>query len=96
MGEEGEPGKLASATRSSLQLAQQHGLASIALPAISTGVFGYPLDACAQTMLRVIIDFTFEQPTALKQIIMCLYDDHAYRVFEAELKRQIDALDRPA
>src|SRR5947209_7276994 len=47
-GEGNEEAKLAGATRTSLQLARQHGLVSIAFPAISTGTFGYPLAACAR------------------------------------------------
>lgn len=92
MGEGNERGKLASATRAALTLAEQQLLGSIALPAISTGVFGYPLEGCAQIMLRVIIDYTFEDLAALKRIIMCLYDAQAYRIFADELKRQLDEL----
>src|SRR5262245_46191631 len=44
-GNAGEPVLLASAYRASITLAKQHGLRSIAFPAISTGIFGYPLDA---------------------------------------------------
>src|SRR5712691_3921195 len=75
MGEGNEPGKLAGATRTSLQLAERNRLESIAFPAISTGVFGYPLESCAQIMLRTIIDYTFEDLMSLQDIIICLYDD---------------------
>ncbi|MBN1679046.1 MAG: macro domain-containing protein [Anaerolineae bacterium] len=93
MGEGSESGKLANAVRASLDLAEKHGLSSIALPAISTGVFGYPLEGCAKVMLRVIIDYTFEDLDSLEHILVCLYDDKAYRVFEAEFKHEIAGLD---
>lgn len=96
MGEGNEPGKLAGATRTSLMIAEREGLASIALPAISTGVFGYPLESCAEVMIRVIVDFTFEQLSSLKRIIMCLYDDRAYQIFVAALQKQLDGLDESA
>src|SRR5262249_59492231 len=96
MGEGNEPTKLAGATRTSLQLAEQNHLESIAFPAISTGVFGYPLDSCAQIMLKTIIDYTSEELLSLKDIIVCLYDDRAFQVFAAEFQRQLDALDKSA
>ena len=92
MGEGGERGKLASAVRASLELAQEHGLESIAFPAISTGVFGFPLEVCATVMLRVLIDHTFEAPRSLRRIVVCLYDRHAYDVFERELRAHLTDL----
>lgn len=94
MGEGNEPGKLASATRTSLMLAERHKLGSIAFPAISTGVFGYPMEGCAKVMLRAIVDFTFEDLTALKQVIVCLFDDNAYQIFAENLQKQLDELDQ--
>ncbi len=93
MGEGSEPGKLASATRASLTLAEQRELTSIALPAISTGVFGFPLEACAQIMLRVAIDFTFEDVEHLRRIILCLYDKKAFDTFVREFERQLAELE---
>lgn len=92
MGEGSESGKLARATRSSLDLAEEHGLRSIAFPAISTGIFGYPLEACADVMLRVIIDYTFEDLESLERIIVCLYDDAAFQAFAREFRRKLDDL----
>ncbi len=93
LGEGNEPGKLASATRASLTLAEQHNLQSIALPAISTGVFGFPLEACAQIMLRVAIDITFEEFVSLKEIRFCLYDQRALRIFITEFEKQLAELE---
>src|SRR5512141_881862 len=64
-GEGREREKLVGATRTSLEVAAANGLSSIALPAISTGVFGYPLQDCATVMLSTIIDFAKGQPAPL-------------------------------
>jgi len=84
MGEGSEDEKLRSATLSSLRLAEQLGLESIAFPAISTGVFGYPRDKCAQVMLRAIKEYV-SSGGRMREIILCLYDEETYRVFEEAL-----------
>ena len=53
-GDTGEPEVLASCYRSSLALAEEEGLESIAFPSISTGVFGYPIEEAAPVALRTI------------------------------------------
>ncbi len=93
LGEGNEPGKLASATRASLTLAEQNQLRSIALPAISTGVYGFPLEACAQIMLRVIVDITFEEFEHLREVTLCLYDQQAFDVFTREFEKQLAELE---
>ena len=90
IGESNARGKLANATRASLTLAERHNLESVALPAISTGVFGYPLEGCAQVMIRVVIDHSFEDLLHLKRVVLCLYDNYSYGIFEAELIKQIE------
>ncbi len=92
MGEGSEAGKLANATRASLALAEQNGLRSLAFPAISTGIFGYPLEGCAEVMLRVIFDYTFEDLQHLEHIVVCLYDSHAFEVFAAEFRRKLQGV----
>ncbi|MEM1557533.1 MAG: macro domain-containing protein [Thermoproteota archaeon] len=84
MGEGNEDEKLKNATLNSLRLAEQLGLNSIVFPAISTGVFGYPKDKCAQVMLRAIKDYILSG-SKLKEIMVCLYDDETYRIFEETL-----------
>ncbi|MEM0452382.1 MAG: macro domain-containing protein [Nitrososphaerota archaeon] len=88
MGEGDEDRKLRSATLSALELADKHKVESIAFPAISTGIFGYPKDKCAEVMLTAIIDYLKSKKTGLKKIILCLYDDETYRIFEETLKRK--------
>lgn len=85
-GEGDEEAKLASATRSSLEIARERQIESIAFPAISTGIFGFPLERCSQIMLPVAIDFLkkYEYP---KIIVFCLYGQEAYHIFEATAER---------
>jgi O-acetyl-ADP-ribose deacetylase (regulator of RNase III) len=85
MGEGDEDKKLADATRNSLKLADNHHLSSISFPAISTGIFGYPLERCAPLMLGTAKEYC-EGNTGIKLILFCLYDQNAYREFEKALK----------
>jgi O-acetyl-ADP-ribose deacetylase (regulator of RNase III) len=80
---------LADATLSGLDVATANNLRSIAFPAISTGVFGYPIDKCAKVMLSTAIDYLREQETSLDLVVFCLYGVQAFDVFEQELTRQI-------
>jgi len=86
-GEGDEEKKLAGATRSSLELADGYKLKSIAFPAISTGIFGFPLDACARVMLQTTIDYLGSGEHTLEEVVFCLYDDHALAEFEKALER---------
>jgi O-acetyl-ADP-ribose deacetylase (regulator of RNase III) len=91
-GEGSERGKLVSVTLECLRLAEQNRLKSIALPAISVGVLGYPAENCAKTMLSQIIDFTFEDLKYLKTIIVCLDDSVVYQIFKDEFATQLEEL----
>ncbi|NWG16685.1 MAG: macro domain-containing protein [Chloroflexi bacterium] len=91
-GEGSERGKLASVTLECLRLAEKNRLKSVALPAISVGVLGYPAENCAKTMLSQIIDFTFEDLKYLRTIIICLDDPVVYQIFKDEFAEQIKDL----
>jgi len=86
MGEGDEDRKLESATLSALNLAEEHEVESIAFPAISTGIFGFPKDRCAKIMLRAVVDY-LKKGSKIKRVIFCLYDDETYRIFFEELER---------
>ena len=86
MGEGDEDNKLRSATLNSLKLAEQHNVRSIAFPAISTGIFGFPKDRCAKIMLRTAVEY-LQKGSRIERVIFCLYDDETYRIFEEELER---------
>ena len=83
---------LSAAVRNSLRLADEHHLASIAFPAISTGAYGYPLREAAHAILSTIITY-LSGGTQLARVIMCLYDRRALNIFDetlAQLRQNSD------
>ncbi len=86
MGEGDEDNKLRNAALNSLKIADEKGLSIIAFPAISTGIFGYPVDRCAKIMLSTTREF-LKNSNFPKEVIFCLYDDNTFTVFEEELKK---------
>jgi len=84
-GEEHEDAKLKDATLNSLILADQKNLKSIAFPAISTGIFGFPKDRCATIMLSTTIAY-LEGPTKLEKVVYCLYDQKTFEIFKRTLQ----------
>lgn len=85
-GEGDEGTKLAAAARNSLELAAEHQLDSIALPAVSTGVFGFPVDRAATIMLDETIAF-LQKPSSLKRVIFCLFSEDDFQVFVEQLEK---------
>ena len=79
--------KLKSATRSSLRVADENRLRSIAFPAISTGVFGYPMDRCAEFMLSTTMEYLQSTDTFLERVVFCLFGKNAFSVFNSTLTR---------
>ncbi|HUW09499.1 MAG TPA: macro domain-containing protein [Anaerolineae bacterium] len=80
-----EEAKLASALRSSLQLAAEHNLASVSLPAISSGIFGFPRLLCAQVLLDAIRDFLGEHPkSSVREVNVVLLDRAMAELFANE------------
>ena len=81
MGEGRENKKLKDATLNALKMADSRLFQSIAFPAISTGIFGYPMDRCAKVMLNSVKSY-IEQGTELKHIIFCLFGEQAFHIFQ--------------
>lgn len=84
-GDDHEDEKLKDATLNSLKLADKKGIKSIAFPAISTGIFGFPKNRCATIMLSTTIAY-LEGPTGLERVVYCLYDQKSLEIFEDTLK----------
>jgi O-acetyl-ADP-ribose deacetylase (regulator of RNase III) len=87
MGEGDEDKKLRNATLNSLKVADENNLKSISFPAISTGIFGFPIGRCAEIMLKTTIDYLKGQ-TGLQKVVFCLFGKDSYEVFESQLKQE--------
>lgn len=66
---------LAAAYRSCLTVAAQHGCRTIAFPAISTGIYGFPLDQATQVAVSTVRTVVEEHPDAFDRIIFACFDD---------------------
>jgi len=88
MGEGDEDNKLRSAVLNSLLLASEKGLKSISMPAISSGIFGFPKDRCAETLVRTALNYIKENPkSSLESIEFCVYDDLTTGHFKKEFDK---------
>jgi O-acetyl-ADP-ribose deacetylase (regulator of RNase III) len=85
-GASGEPQLLASCYRRSLELALAHGVRTIAFPAISCGVYGYPMERAAKIAVLECRRFA-QQHEAIEQITFALFGSGALAVYETELAR---------
>jgi len=81
---------LASAVQQSLSVASKEGLLSIAIPAISSGIFGFPKDRCAKVMIDAVFDF-FDQhgDSTLRDIRLCNFDEPTVACFERALRERL-------
>lgn len=84
-GEGDEDEKLAKATQNSLRIAKERKLKNIAFPAISTGIFRFPIQRCSEIMLKTAKEF-LQNNDFPKEIIFCLYGGEAYSIFEKTLE----------
>lgn len=85
-GEGDEDTKLANATLNSLKIAKKKNIKSIAFPAISTGIFHFPIKRCAEIMIKVAMDFLRENESP-EEIVLCLYGERAYSIFQSTFER---------
>jgi O-acetyl-ADP-ribose deacetylase len=83
-GASGEPRLLASCYRRSLALALEHGIRTIAFPAISCGVYGYPMELAAAIAVAECSSFAKEHDS-IGEITFALFGAGALAIYEAEL-----------
>ena len=88
MGEGEEDTKLRSAINSVLKLAAEEKLASISVPAISAGIFGFPKDRCAKILIGETVSFLKNNVgSSLELVEFCIFDQETFGYFKAELEK---------
>lgn len=88
-GHKGEPKLLEQAHRRCLELAREHACRSIAFPAISTGVYGYPFDLAAQTSLQTVRSF-LEEHGEPELVRFVLFGEGAFGAYARVLESMLD------
>ena len=77
--------QLADCYRNSLNLAKEHDVHSIAFPAISTGVYGYPLEDATEIAVKTVVQWLEAHADYAMQVIFCCFDARTERVYQARL-----------
>ncbi|MGC8667155.1 MAG: macro domain-containing protein [Chthonomonadales bacterium] len=91
-----EDRKLRSALENSLLRAHELGLQSVSIPAISSGIFGFPKDRCAEILLDAALDFIANHPdTSLREVRFCLYDEPTLTAFRKVWERRFRQTSMP-
>jgi O-acetyl-ADP-ribose deacetylase len=80
-----EAEKLAGAYRSSLELARSHGLVSVAFPAISTGIYGYPFQAAAEIAVMTVAEVLRANAGSLRRIVFVVRGLEGKAVYDRAL-----------
>ena len=83
-GDHGEPVLLAACYRRAIELADEHGCRRVAFPAISAGVYGYPLELAAAVAIQATTE-ALEAHPEVEEARFWLYGEHAHRAFETAL-----------
>lgn len=81
----GEPAELASCYAESLKLAAAHACRTVAFPAISTGVYGYPRRAATRIAVRTVRESLAGAGTSVEEVVFAVFDDDLLEMYESEL-----------
>jgi len=85
-GKSGEPELLASCYRRALEIADAHGLRSIAFPAISTGIYGYPIEAATQIAVEASRGYAASHPqSSVTAIVFCCFSARDLEIYQRML-----------
>ena len=83
-----DAGLLADAYRKTLELCSEHNVSSVALPSISTGAYGYPVEEASRIALSTVTDY-LEKRQDIKVIRFVLFDSGTYQTYTAALKQLV-------
>lgn len=87
-GDNGEPDLLASCYRRSMEIAAAKGIASLAFPCISTGIYGYPVELAAQVAVASVRQ-ALQQPSSLAEVVFCCFSAQDLAMYERLLGAEI-------
>ena len=82
-----EAGALASCYKSSLEVAVENKIRTIAFPSISTGAFGYPVEEAAEVAVKAVKDFLSEHPDSMDDVCWVLFDNYSLSVYEKAIAK---------
>lgn len=82
-GGHGEPELLSNCYYNSLKVAKENGIRSIAFPAISTGVYGYPLEAAAKRAIGAVTDVLASDPDSFDRVLFVMFSESDRKVYES-------------
>ena len=80
--------QLADCYRNSLNLAKEHDVHSIAFPAISTGVYGYPLEDATEIAVKTVAQWLEAHADYAMQVMFCCFDARTERVYQTKMKME--------
>ncbi len=83
----GEEGLLASCYERAIGLASEHGLRSLAFPCISTGIFGYPIEAAARVAVRTVVR-SLDSTVHPDRVLLCTFDETATEAVRTALAEE--------
>ena len=83
-GGKGEADLLASCYRRALELAREHRCSSVAFPAISTGIYGYPKNEAAQVAVSTVVAL-LRRNDVLETVVFCCFDEGTAELYRSEL-----------
>ncbi|MDP7114436.1 MAG: macro domain-containing protein, partial [Myxococcota bacterium] len=89
MGEGDEDRRLRAAASSALAVAEAHELGSLAFPAISAGIFGFPIERSAEILIDVAVRHLEGATGTVREVTFCLWGGDARQVFEAALRARL-------
>jgi O-acetyl-ADP-ribose deacetylase len=84
IGEGNEDHKLTNAVRNALLLASEQNFSSVSMPAISSGIFGFPKDKCAKILVEESKRFLENETTSIEVIEFCIIDDETIEYFKTQ------------
>ena len=87
MGEGNEVEKLREAIWNVLALAESEHLVSLSMPAVSSGIFGFPKPECAKILIETALQYLTQSQGSLQRVVMCNHDQETYHLFSETLQK---------